>query len=156
MEQAEGNNWKTAWEQVAEEEWKNEQYAADEDRRVCQSPGLQLQPEAIAALGGMNPENAWSQITMLVMVVIDEHREDAEKLGQQLGIGGYWIDPTDLDQLYIRATELNPIFAVNEFNYVNPEIRLDRPRLFEEISPLDALRAVIKMWTQNSHRNEAF
>jgi hypothetical protein len=153
-------NGKTAWDRAAEEEWVYEQGAADEDRRAyqspgVQSPGVQLQPEAAAALRTMSPKSAWLQVTDLVSIAIEEHRDEAEQLGQELGIGGYWTEPRDLNELYIRATALNPVFAINEFNYVNPEIRLDSPRLFERMAPLEALRAVIRMWTENNHRNEA-
>jgi hypothetical protein len=155
MSQVDDDGWKTAWDRVAEEEWANEQHAADEDRRLHQSPDLQLQPEALAALGSMSPEGIWLQITMLVLEAIEEHWKELEKLGQQLGVGRYWAHPKDLNELYIRATALNPSFAINEFNHVNPEMLLNRNRLFERMSPLAALRGVIRMWTDNSHRAEA-
>lgn len=155
MSQDARNDWKTAWEQAVEEEWVNEQWAANEERRAYQNPGWQLQPEAAAALGTMSPDAAWLQITTLLSAAIEENWEEANKLGQELGIGGYWTHPRDLDQLRVRAIELNPIFAINEFNYVNPEIRLDESRLPGRISPLEALRMVIRMWTDNSHRSEA-
>src|SRR5215831_1057092 len=31
MSEDEQSNWKTPWQQIAEEEWRNEQYAADEN-----------------------------------------------------------------------------------------------------------------------------
>jgi hypothetical protein len=150
-----GEDSKTAWDKTAEQEWIDEQWAADEDRRAYQRPGLQLQPEAAAALGQMSPEGLWQQLTDLVLQAVEEHWDEAEKLGSKLGLGEYWTYPKDLHQLYIRATELNPIFAINEFNYVNPELSLNNPRLFERLAPLEALRAVIRMWTENNHRSEA-
>jgi hypothetical protein len=148
-------DWKTAWDRTAEAEWVDEQWAADEHRRACQSAGLHLQPEAATALGHMSPEGIWQQLTDLVLKAVEEQWDEAEKLGREFGLGEFCTNPKDLDQLYIRATELNPIFAINEFNYVNPEVRLDDPRLFERIAPLQALRAVIRMWTENNHRTEA-
>lgn len=156
MSPDETGDWKTAWDTTAEEEWIDEQWAADEDRRSYQSPGLQLQPEASAALGTMSAEGIWLQLTQLVSQAIEEHWEEAEKLGQKLGLGEYWTAPKDLSELYIRAISLSPNFAINEFNYVNPEIRLDEGQLWQRMAPLEVLRAVIRMWTDNSHRNEAF
>jgi hypothetical protein len=49
---------------------------------------------------------------------------------------------------------LTPIFAINEFNYVNREIKLNESRLSQKITPLQTLRAVIRMWTDNNHRSE--
>jgi hypothetical protein len=149
-------SWMTVWRQTAEEEWIDEPYAAGENRHGCQSRDLQFQPEAAAVLGKMScPTNAWAQITMLVLIAIEEHWREAEQLGREWRVGQLWSDPTDLQQLHIRATELDPVFAINEFNYVNPDIMLDRPNLLNTIPPLDALRAVIRMWTDNDHRSDA-
>jgi hypothetical protein len=150
-----GEDSKTAWDKTAEQEWIDEQWAADEHRRAHQSAELQLQPEAATALSHMSPAGRWQQLTDLVLKAVEEQWDEAEKLGKEFGLGEFCTYPKDLDQLYIRATELNPIFAINEFNYVNPEVRLDDPRLFERIDPLQALRAVIRMWTENNHRTEA-
>jgi hypothetical protein len=147
-------NGKTAWDRAAEKEWIDEQWAADEHRRAYQTPGLHLQPAAAAALGAMSPEGTWLQITNLVFEAIEEYWQEAEKMAHKLNIGEYWTNPKDLNQVYIRATELNPIFAINEFNYVNPEVKLDQSQL-ERMNPLEALRAVIRMWTDNNHRSEA-
>jgi hypothetical protein len=81
-------NCKTAWDKTAEAEWVDEQWAADEDRRAHQNPGLQLQPNTGVALINMSPEGAWLQVTDLVLQAIEEHWEEAERLGRGLGIGG--------------------------------------------------------------------
>ena len=33
----------------------------------------------------MDPASAWAQITMLLSIAIEEHWEEAEKLGKKLG-----------------------------------------------------------------------
>lgn len=148
-------DWKTAWDKTAEQEWIDEQWAAEEDRPFRQSTGLQLQREVAAALRDMSPRGIWQQLTDLVLTAIEEEREEAERLGWELGIGGYWTEPKDLSELYIRATALDPIFAVNEFSHVNPDLSLDGPRLAQKLTPLQALCAVVRMWTHNNHRQEA-
>jgi hypothetical protein len=99
-----------------------------------------LDPEAKQALGKVSPELAWRQVQDKVVHLLEEDYREAV---QELEAADY---PVDLRSLVEVLAVGNPVRAVNNLHYANPNLNLQN---LEKQNPLKVLRAVLKMLTSS-------
>ena len=107
-----------------------------------QTQRYSLEPPAREALGKVSPELAWEQVQAMLMQCVEEYYQAAEELRLRYNLP---VDLRNLQEL-LGDWGLNPVRAVNELRYANPNFDLkDIPAQ----EPLKVLEAVLRMLMLN-------